>query len=182
MNKTLPLFSLILLLSFSGGFAQSEPQMGPLFENFGPVYPVPDANFRADREIDMKAVFDVSRKPSDSSRVNPSIETAARFLNLHLKNGYQKDKLKVAMVIHGRAVKDLLTSEHYRQEFGIDNPNIALIGTLFDAGVELVLCGQSSAYHGVDLSKAVPGSQMALSAMTALVHLQNEGYRLIHFY
>ncbi|WP_224490571.1 DsrE family protein [Robertkochia flava] len=181
MNKNLLLFSFLLLSGFFGTYAQLQTKTGPMSKNFGPVYPVPEANFRTDKSAKFHAVFDVSRKPADSSRVNPSLETAARYLNLHLQNGFEKQNLKVAMVIHGKAVKDLLLSESYQQEFGIDNPNLPLVRTLIEAGVELVLCGQSSAYHGVQLSETIPGTQMALSAMTALVQLQNEGYRLIHF-
>lgn len=181
MNKNLLLFSFLFTCVITQLFAQLQTSKAPLFKDYGPVYPVPDASFRMDKAVDMKAVFDVSRKLKDSSRVNPSIETAARYLNLHLQNGYSKEHLKVAMVIHGSAVKDMLSSEFYNKEFGVDNPNTELIQALLDEGIELVLCGQSSAYHGVNLSKSIPGVQMALSAMTALVHLQNEGYQLIHF-
>lgn len=157
MKKHLPFFTLILLLSVSQTMAQLNTETGPVFENFGPVYHVPDANFRTDKQGPMKVVFDVNRKLRDSSRVNPSIETAARYLNLHLKNGFDNANVKVAMVVHGRAVKDLQTSEAYQKEFGINNPNEPLVKALLDAGVELVLCGQSSAYHGVSLSSSVPG-------------------------
>lgn len=161
--------------------AQDQTKAGPEFDPYGKVYAVPDANFPNNTEGNMHAVFDVSRQFKDRPGPNPLIETAARYYNLHLQNGYTATQLKAALVVHGSAVFDLLSNEAYREKFGKDNPNAPLVEALINKGVAVVLCGQSATHHGVALQKAVPGTKMALSAMTALVSLQNEGYRLIRF-
>lgn len=161
--------------------AQEQTKAGPAFEPYGKVYPVPNANFPTRKQETMHAVFDVSRQFKDRPGANPLIETVARYYNLHLQNGYKASQLKAVLVVHGNAVFDVMSNEAYLEKFGKDNPNAPLVQMLIDKGVEVVLCGQSSTHHGVDLEMAVPGTKMALSAMTALVALQNEGYQLIRF-
>ena len=85
------------------------------------------------------------------------------------------------MVIHGKATRELLTDVAFQKRFGMDNPNRALVEALIAADVEVILCGQSAAFGGYDKSELLPGVKLALSAMTALVGLQNQGYRLIAF-
>lgn len=178
-NTILPvLFCTLITMCAS---AQNQTKAGPEFDPYGKVYAVPDANFPKTTEGNMHAVFDVSRQYKDRPGPNPLIETAARYYNLHLQNGYASTQLKAALVVHGSAVFDLLSNEAYREKFGKDNPNAPLVEALIKKGVTVVLCGQSATHHGVALNKSVPGTKMALSAMTALVSLQNEGYRLIRF-
>jgi len=52
---------------------------------------------------------------------------------------------------------------------------------LIDAGGEIIFCGQSSKSRGFPKEDLIEGVQMSLSAMTALIHLQDDNYRLIKF-
>ncbi len=61
------------------------------------------------------------------------------------------------------------------------NPNTAMLKALGDAGVTIYLCGQSAAHRGYGVEELNPAVTMALSAMTAHVRLQSEGYTLIPF-
>ena len=56
-----------------------------------------------------------------------------------------------------------------------------MIRALFNSGAEIIFCGQSSVSRGFPRSETIEGVQLGLSAMTALIQLQNEGYRLIKF-
>jgi len=47
--------------------------------------------------------------------------------------------------------------------------------------VVIYLCGQTAAYRGFAAEELSPVVTMALSAMTAHVRLQSEGYTLIPF-
>ena len=161
--------------------AQKSTQAGPVFAEFGKVYKVPEANFKSTLPVPMKALFDISRQFKDREGPNPLLETAARYYNLHVQNGYEISDLKAALVVHGSAVNDLLTNEYFVQKYSKDNPNADLVRTLIKNEVRVILCGQSARYYDVDLDKVPAGVEMALSAMTALIQLQNEGYRLIHF-
>ena len=74
-----------------------------------------------------------------------------------------------------------LNSRNYKIKFGIDNPNEPLISSLVENGVQVNLCGQTAAHRNISISKIHSDIKIALSAMTTLVQLQNEGYRLIKF-
>ena len=170
----------LVLLMLSPAFAQDR-QMGPVIEGYGPYWEIPGATFKTDANKTYKVVFDVMDSPEDNSRVNPWMETAARFLNMHADAGIPPEQLQAALVVHNKASKDLLADEFYQKRFGVKNPNSGLLHSLMDAGAMVVFCGQSSVAREVPISETVEGVQLSLSAMTALIQLQDQGYRLIKF-
>ncbi|NER13366.1 hypothetical protein GWK08_07950 [Leptobacterium flavescens] len=172
---------LALINVFSIFGQEQKREAGPVIKNYGYVYTVKDVDFKTDTQNPLRVVFDVDRTFEANDKTNPLIETAARFLNLHAQNGVKAENMEVALVIHGSASQDILNNKEYRLKFGIDNPNTLLIKELDQAGVKIVLCGQTAAHRGISKEKALPQIQFALSAMTALVQLQNENYRLIKF-
>ena len=117
----------------------------------------------------------------DRSQRNPYIESVARYLNMHAQAGVPAEQLHAVLVVHNMASADLLADELYRERFGFDNPNGAMLRALMDAGVEVVFCGQSSISRNIPIEHTVPGVKLALSAMTALIQYQDQGYRLIKF-
>jgi intracellular sulfur oxidation DsrE/DsrF family protein len=56
-----------------------------------------------------------------------------------------------------------------------------LIGALTDAGVRIILCGQTAAYRDISKDDLLPNVELALSAMTAHAQLQQSGYTLNPF-
>lgn len=155
---------------------------GNVIPDYGQTYTVESPEFETDTENMLKAVIDVDRS-FDPSEPNKLIETAARYLNMHEKAGVDPENMKIALVLHGNAVFDVLKDEFYSEKFpGINkNPNLPLIEALTNKGVQVILCGQSTAHHKVTREKADENARFALSAMTALVQLQNDDYRLIKF-
>jgi len=174
------LFILFVLLSTISNSQESES--GNIIPDFGKTFKVESPEFETDTTSVLKVVFDVDRnfKPSEP---NALIETAARFLNMHEKAGVAPQNMKVALVLHGKAVNDVLKDEFYTEINSEEsqNPNLPLIEALSKQGVEIILCGQSAAYHKVSKKKASDHVKFSLSAMTALVQLQNDGYQLIKF-
>jgi intracellular sulfur oxidation DsrE/DsrF family protein len=83
------------------------------------------------------------------------------------------ENIRIAVVVHGGAVKDLLASE--------DNPSRAMVEHLLDYGVRFIICGQSAAGQGIAQEDLIPGVEMALSAMTAHALLQQRGYTVNPF-
>jgi intracellular sulfur oxidation DsrE/DsrF family protein len=57
----------------------------------------------------------------------------------------------------------------------------ALLAALQERGVRVVLCAQTAPSRGFERDQLASGVELALSAMTALVTLQAEGYALIAF-
>lgn len=163
------------------GFAQKTPEKGPVIKNFGPVYKVDRIDFEVDTSQVYKVVFDVDRTFDNQEKPNPLIETAVRFLNLHIQNGFKKENLHVAIVIHCQASRDILSNKAYKEKFQLNNPNADLLTALHKAGIKIFLCGQTAAHQSIAKEDTLPEVQFALSAMTALTELQNNNYRLIKF-
>lgn len=169
---------LMLFSSFQSTFAQTK-NAGPVNEEFGKVFQVENLDVKVDIKKEFKVVFDVTSSSENMGDLNLSIETAARFLNMHAQAGVPKDQLKVALVVHSKAAKDLLNNATYQSRFQVANPNLDLVRALIDAKVQVILCGQSAASRGFDRTELIPGVKISLSAMTALIQLNGEGYTIL---
>ncbi len=173
---------LCLFLSILLGTAQAaESQTGPVIEGFGPVYEVPEGSYNLKKNTHYKVSMDVSATADFSSDLNRHFASAARFLNMHARNGINPDDIEFAIIVHGSAARDLLVDEAYHARFDEPNPNTAMLSQLSQAGVKIYLCGQTAAHRGYAVKDLNPAVTMALSAMTAHVRLQSEGYTLIPF-
>ena len=176
---------LLGLAAFATAFFISAPsaaqQSGPLIKNYGKVYKIANPEIPLYPEQEFKAVFDVYDNPAAGEGPNPQLETAARFLNMHAQAGVPPENLKVALVVHGKAVEDLLSENAYRARNKNDNRSARLVRDLLQAGVQVAVCGQSATSQKIQRDQLIPGVVWALSAMTALVHYQDLGYRFIKF-
>ena len=171
-----------LLLIFSFYFTYSQTKSaGPIIEDFGKVFVVTQPDFPVDASLTYKVVFDVTNTPDEKDKLNPYLETAARFLNMHAQNGIPADQLEVAVVVHSAASKDIISNSAYQQRYGVGNPNEKLIEALLKANTQIIFCGQSAQARGFPKEELIPGVQLALSAMTALIQLQGQDYKFIKF-
>ena len=153
----------ILGAMLAAPLAAQEPEVryGPIFEEFGPHYPVEGID-RVPQDAEFAVAFDVARPAEDDTR-NRGFESAARFINMHASKGVDPENIRIAMVVHGGAVKDLLASE--------DNPSREMVEHLLDY----------AAGQGIAQDDLIPGVEMALSAMTAHALLQQRGYTVNPF-
>ena len=156
-----------------------EPTFGPAIEGYGPTYPIDDRDVALDEDRTYRAVFDAAAYADGPSALNTRLVSVARFLNMHTRNATALENIEVAVVVHGAALKTLFNHEAYRRLFGIDNPNLELVTRLHDAGVRFYVCGQSMAFGAYPKSNLADPAQLALSAMTMLTVLQNDGYALL---
>ena len=180
MKSFLPTLFICLLFS-SIIFSQTDRIKGKIISDYGETLKVPEIDIETDVSVDFKVIFDVAKSSDDKSVINKYIVTAARFLNMHADAGMDKSQLKVAMTIHGGAWQDVLNNEAYREKFGVDNPNIELINQLTEAGADIIICGQTAGFRGITKQNANPNVKFALSAMTALLQYQQNGYTFIKF-
>ena len=157
--------------------AQQRSQAGPTIESGGAVFSV-NPDIETPRDRDYKVAFEIAAPSNDPGRVNQSINTVARFLNMHAQAGVPQERVSGAIVAHGGASFELLDDAAYRERFGVDNPNAELIRELVAKGQPVIICGQSAASRGIDPETLIPGVQVALSAMTAFLLLQDDGYRV----
>ena len=147
---------------------------GTLIPDYGKIADIPDMLPLA-KDASYNISFDIS-KQAEIGKLNRQFVSSARFLNMHVANGVDPKNIKLAMVIHGKAVLDVTRQEFYEDKTVADNVNADLIANLIDNGVEVFVCGQSAAFQGVKSSDLLPGVKMSLSAMTAHATLQQSGY------
>jgi len=171
-------FAILLFLPLVGA---AEPVTGPVIENYGPVFAVPQNSFNLLPGQKYKILMDIGKGPDDPAQLNRSIESAARLLNMHSRNGIKAENLELAIVLHGSGIHAALNDEAYSEHFLVQNANTKLITALKQAGVHIYVCGQSAAYNGYSAEQLLPEVDMAVSAMTAHVRLQQDGYRAILF-
>lgn len=159
---------------------QSAFHAGPAIPEYGRVATV-DSDFAIPKNAKLKVRFDVSAA-GESGELNRSLESAARFINMHVENGVPLKNIDLAIVVHGGATRDLTLAERYEADNGgAANANAPLIAALLEKNVKVYVCGQSAAFHGVANKDLLPGAKMALSAMTAHALLDAEGYSLNPF-
>ncbi|WP_373490383.1 DsrE family protein [Parasphingorhabdus sp.] len=176
------LATLLPLLAFAQpASAQMENfKPGPVFEKFGPVATI-QADEALPSEVEFNIAFDVAQA-ADPDKLNRTIESTARFINMHVAAGVPEENISLAVVVHGGAAFDLTSQEFFAaRKDGRQNASAAAIAQLQDHGVTFYLCGQSAAAQGIDKADLLPGVIMSLSAMTAHALLQQQGYTINPF-
>lgn len=156
-----------------------EPALGPLIADYGPTYAIAGRDVPLEPGFVYRAVFDAATHTGDAAALNVELESAARFLNMHARQGVRADRMQLAVVLHGEALMSALTDDAYRKRFGVDNPSLGLLRDLSAAGVRLYVCGQSMGFRGIAKDELADSVEVALSAMTMLTVLQSEGYALL---
>jgi len=183
MTKTR--LSTVVLIGLAALGSPSPPSpatlKGPLIHAGGDTLEVPQVDFATPVDLTYRVAFDLSREGSTTATVNPGLNSVARFLNMQSRAGVPLNQLKLAVVVHGGAVVDLLRDDEYRKRNGADNPNVALIAELSRAGVDILICGQTAAGRGLKADQFLEPAKVALSAMTAFAVLQERGYHVNPF-
>jgi intracellular sulfur oxidation DsrE/DsrF family protein len=178
--KFITVAAAVSCLSLSASASEKDFYAGPIFPDFGKVASV-DSDFKIPKRAKFKVLFDTA-KGAEAGDINRTLNSAARFMNMHAEAGVAEKNMTAAIVFHGKASFDLTNDSFYGEKFaGAKNANAAIIKALTDNGIRVILCGQTAAYYDVSNADLLPGVEMALSAMTAHALLQQEGYTLNPF-
>ncbi|WP_130830992.1 DsrE family protein [[Erwinia] mediterraneensis] len=170
----------------SGKFSEqpSEPAdfwSTPAIEGYGKIHFVDTPAFNPGMTpgLSNKIVFQINRSEGDIRQPNLGLERVARVTNLYYAAGVPLDQLKFVVSINSDAVPAALTNEQFRKTYGVDNPNLKLIGELKKAGIEVSICDQSVAFHHLQREWIDPMITHTLSSGTTVATLQNEGYAFL---
>jgi intracellular sulfur oxidation DsrE/DsrF family protein len=164
------LLSILSLLPLATYADFSSFSTGPAIKDYGPVADV-DVTFPVSKDTDFRHIFDVAEQAEDGE-LNRTLVSAARFINMHARAGFDVSRIRLAVIVHGKAVRDVTVEA---------SSSSGLVASLIDHGVNIIVCGQSAAYYDVTTDDLLPGVEMALSAMTAHALLQQQGYTLNPF-
>ncbi|MDF1746685.1 MAG: DsrE family protein, partial [Gimesia sp.] len=141
----------------------------PVIKDYGKVIKLPDAVQQPRKGS--KLCVDLTRG-GDAGQLNPALEKVARYVNIYQGAGKMSVKPQIALVLHGDATLAVLNDDVYAKRFGTEsNPNLKCLHELHEAGVEIYVCGQSLIGKGGKQEDLVVFSQMAVSALTAIVNL-----------
>lgn len=150
----------------------------PVFD-FHPMVGVMKTKAKAldyNKDLGYKVAIDVTDKVSDSTQVMGTLLEVARTYNLNIANGVPKRKMNMAVVIHGGAIQGILNDEAYQAKFGVPNPNLAVIKEMKKEGIEFYVCAQVLAFRQVPEENVMKEVDLAISAKTALITLDQMGY------
>ena len=167
-----------VILGYSGNAWTQTGQALPV-PSQGAARDIPNAHELPDPNIDYKVVFSVAAatKPGE---IHPTLQAMARYLNTLAKNGVPASHRHIAAVFHQGGTDSVLNNETFKARFnGQDNPNIALIRELKQAGVDFRVCGQGMLGKKIEPAMVQPDIQVDLWAMTTMVNLQMRGYARI---
>ncbi len=150
--------------------APSDFGPGPVIKGFGQIADVPNAE-PIPKDMVIKMAYDV-REGGVDAEVNKTFNSTAGLINSLVDAGVGQERIKLALVIHGPAYRDILNDSAY----GGQNPNVALVEQLLNNGVDIYFCGQAAVYRDVAPEDLIPGIKLSLSATAAHAVLQMQGY------
>ena len=162
----------------SGRLSAADPAKPLLVPGYEAAKDVVNMRELPDPKTDYKVVFADGQEAKNPTDVNPMLPTIATYVNTLGKFGVPAEHRHIAIMFHQRNpdLDIVMTNEAYQARYHRDNPNIALIHALKQAGVDIRVCGQGLLARKIDSKDVNPDVQIDLWAMTTLVNLQLKGY------
>ncbi len=95
---------------------------------------IPKAAVPPDKGRVYKAIFDATRAADKPAGLLPVLNMAGSELNAFGVAGMPLQNAKFAIVFHGTAINGILDEAHYREKFGVSNPNLKVLSQLKKSG------------------------------------------------
>lgn len=161
------------------GKAQAKPGelTHPVIPGHGAVVRLADAVHQP--RAGTRVLVDLT-KGGAADELNSGLEKVAKYLNIYAGGGAEPVQSQIAVVFHGDATLIVLNDDAYSAKFKTEgNPNLKLMQQLHEAGVELYVCGQTLISKGSRPEEVAVFVDTAVSALTAVVNLQADGYSYV---
>ncbi len=137
----------------------------------------PNEHEMPDPTLTYKIVFDIAKASPKIDDVNPGLTTISRYFNTLAKGGVPADRRKFVVVFHQEGTELALNNAAYKaRKDGHDNPNIALMHSMKQAGIDFRVCGQGVIARKIDVATINPDIQVDQWALTTITTLQLRGY------
>lgn len=177
-----PLLAGLFVLSLLPAAAMADDNgfwQTPTIAGAGKIHALPQAAYQPDRNATYKVVFSLTKASDKPDQVNPALDRVARTVNLYVQAGVPLDHLKFVAIAYGAATPLALDDAAYKQQFGVANPNLPVIEQLRKHGIDVAVCGQAMAEHKFDYAWKDSHVTLALSALTTITTLEQQGYSLM---
>ncbi|WP_456267797.1 DsrE family protein [Kushneria sp. AK178] len=171
----------VLMVIFAAAIPR-KPEAGldhphfPAIENFGGIAERHDTVDVPDPDKHYRVIFDVVSGSDDPRTINPGLMRVARAVNIFADAGVPLENLDFIAIIHGNATRSVVNSALYEKWFGFDNPNVALVSALTEAGVHVRVCGQVLDHWKIADDEVNEEIDITPSALSTLAIYGNEGY------
>jgi len=177
-SAAIGLTTVLVLASGSFGPASAGSDKPLLVPGYEAARDLPGARELPDPKTDYKVVFADGQDAKSPGDVNPMLPTIATYVNTLGKFGVPAEHRHIVIMFHQRTpdIDIVMSNDAYRERYNRDNPNIAIIHALKEAGVDIRVCGQGLIGRKIDVKQVNPDVQIDLWAMTTLVNLQLKGY------
>jgi intracellular sulfur oxidation DsrE/DsrF family protein len=177
-STVIGLSTILFLASGSFGPAGAESAEPLLVPGYEAAQDLPGARELPDPKTDYKVVFGDAQDARNPDDVNPMLPTIAMYVNTLGKHRVPAQHRHIVIMFHQRTadIDIVMSRDAYRERYNRDNPNIALIRALKEAGVDIRVCGQGLLARKIDPKQVNPDVQIDLWALTTLVNLQLKGY------
>lgn len=161
----------------SGLAAPAVAQTGEaLIQKIGANTLIPNPSHPGEKRLVYKVAWDVTVGPAKPDERVAGYATPANFLVMADQNGIDRKNVHLAIIVHGTATQSLLANDAYKAANGVDNPNIALLEALNEAGVQVIVCGQALVNRKVPRDKLLSFVKVSTSATLARATLHAQGY------
>ena len=178
--KTAAIAITTILVFASGAFgpAKADSAKPMLVPGYEATRDLPGARELPDPATDYKVVFADGQDAKNPGDVNPMLPIIATYVNTLGKYGVPAEHRHIVIMFHQQTpdIDIVMTNDAYKERYNRDNPNIAIIHALKQAGVDIRVCGQGLLARKIEASQVNPDVQIDLWAMTTLVNLQLKGY------
>lgn len=181
ISRSIFICGLIGLLSAAAIGQKWPPAKAPAFPEADPYVAVPNAAIQPTATSTFSAVFDATKFPSDRKTILPALNAVGGLMNDFAVGGTPDSNVHFVVVFHGAATDGILVNTHYKQMYGVDNPNLPVLAKMRKMGIELYVCGQFLAASKIDPATITKEVTVAADAYLVLIAYQNKGYGLMSF-
>src|SRR5665213_245496 len=161
----------------SPGLARAQSSQALPIPSVDAATDFPNEHEMPDPTLTYKIVFDIGKVAPKPDEVHPGLTAISRYYNTLAKGGVTADHRKFVVVFHQEGTELSLTNAAYKARMdGHDNPNISLMHSMKQAGIDFRVCGQGLLAKKIDASAIQSDVQIDQWAMTTITTLQLRGY------
>ena len=175
------LFSFLLVTLLISATSTAQVNHAPAIPEADGYTVIPGAKINPDKKRIYRAIYDATKAAKDASQLVSALNMAGSELNGLAVCKIPLTHAKFVVVFHGAAINAILDDAHYKEKFGVSNPNLNVLAELKKSGVKLFVCGQNLLAENIDSKIISPDVMVASDALIVLMTYQNDGYALMSF-